>query len=148
MLALLLEAGDAQTVVAAGEEWLATHRRDPRARDVALSTALAHRALADTQLKKQGDAVSAAAMLEVAAELLAQHRGAAGLQAEVAGALAEVQPALACQLVSAPLERFQERERGVEVRCGWAGWARFAARAGLTGILLRRRPAPSRGAAS
>lgn len=116
MLALLLEAGDAQTVVAAGEEWLATHRRDPRARDVALSTALAHRALADTLLKKQSDAVSAAAMLEVAADLLAQHRAAAGLQAEVAAALGEVQPALACQLVSAPLERFQERERGVEVR--------------------------------
>ncbi|KAL4443575.1 hypothetical protein ABPG75_011312 [Micractinium tetrahymenae] len=115
VLALLLEAGDAQTVVAAGEEWLATHRRDPRARDVALSTALAHRALADTLLKKQGDAASAAAMLEVAVDLLAQHRAAASLQAEVAGALAEVQPALACQLVSAPLERFQERERGVKV---------------------------------
>lgn len=123
MLALLLEAGDAQTVVAAGEEWLATHRRDPRARDVALSTALAHRAVADTLLKKQGDAVSAAAMLEVAVELLAQHRAAAGLQAQVAGALAEVQPALACQLVAAPLERFKERERGVQVCCRvqWSG---------------------------
>ena len=49
VLALLLEAGDAQTVVVAGEEWLATHRRDPRARDVALSTALAHRTVAQVR---------------------------------------------------------------------------------------------------
>ena len=37
----------------AGEEWLATHRRDPRARDVALSTALAHMAVAEQLSKKQ-----------------------------------------------------------------------------------------------
>lgn len=115
MLALLVEAGEAQTVVAAGEEWLSTHRRDSRVRDVALSTALAHRAVAEACVKKQGDAASAAGMLRVAGELLRRHRAAPGLQAEVASALAELQPSLACQLVALPLEQFRERERGVQV---------------------------------
>lgn len=54
VLALLVEAGEApETVAAAGEEWLASHRRDPRARDVALSTALAHRSVAEDLAKKQ-----------------------------------------------------------------------------------------------
>jgi hypothetical protein len=116
VLALLLEAGEAQTAVAAGEEWLSTHRRDTRARDVALTTALAHRSVAEMHARKQGDALTAAGMLEVACELLKRHRAAPQLQQEVAGALAELQPALACQLVALPLERFQERERGVKVR--------------------------------
>ncbi|PSC72514.1 ACCUMULATION AND REPLICATION OF CHLOROPLASTS chloroplastic [Micractinium conductrix] len=115
VLALLLEAGDAQTVVVAGEEWLATHRRDPRARDVALSTALAHRTVAQDLVRKHGDAASACAMLEVALALLRQHRASGSLQGEVATALAELQPALACQLVALPVERFQERERGLQV---------------------------------
>jgi hypothetical protein len=115
VLALLLEAGDPQTVVAAGEEWLSTHRRDSRVRDVALSTALAHREVALTCVKKYGDAVSAAGMLRVAGELLRRHRAAPGLQQQVAEALAELQPALACQLVALPLEQFQERERGLQV---------------------------------
>jgi hypothetical protein len=115
VLALLLEAGDAQTVVAAGEEWLSVHRRDRRAHDVALSTALAHQRVAEACVRKHGDAVGAAGMLRVARDLLRRHRAALALQAEVAAALAELQPALACQLVAMPLERFQERERGVQV---------------------------------
>lgn len=178
VLALLVEAGEAQTVVAAGEEWLATHRADPRARDVALSTALAHRAVAQALARKQGDAAAAASMLEVAGGLLRRHRAAphlqvrirlwgrrggalwckgsaflgraaasrqpqpqrraecchgapfACLQAEVAAELAELQPALACQLVALPLERFQERDRGVQVRS--------AARPGSPGMQRRR----------
>lgn len=37
------------------------------------------------------------------------------MQSDVAAELAALQPALAAQLVALPLERFQERERGVQV---------------------------------
>lgn len=137
VLALLVEAGEAPgTVVAAGEEWLASHRLEPRARDVALSTALAHRAVAEGLAKKQGDAASATAMLEVAGELLRRHRAAPNLQADVAADLAALQPALACQLVALPLERFQERERGVQV-CTFFGGQFWGAGSWLAG------PAPA-----
>jgi hypothetical protein len=118
VLSLLLEAGDPQTVVAAGEEWLASHRRDRRARDVALSTALAHRRVAEALVKRHNDAISADAMLRVAADLARQHRAPPALQAELAAAAAELAPAVACQLAALPLERFQERERGLQVQTG------------------------------
>ena len=146
---------------------------------MALSTALAHMAVAEQLSKKQGDVATAVSMLEVAAELLRRHRGtpqlqvgapcmragrpwkrlagwlryghtctfvcayvpiavgdvtsvartgfprnkcvvqhtqpALFLQADVASELAGLQPALAALLVALPLERFQERERGVQV---------------------------------
>lgn len=58
VLALLQESGEAPAVVAAGEQWLALHRQDPGTRDVALATALAHRAVAAAHLERKGDVMS------------------------------------------------------------------------------------------
>ena len=58
MLALLQESGDSQTVVAAGEQWLSMHRHSVGARDVALSTAVAHFTSATAYLERRGDVVS------------------------------------------------------------------------------------------
>ena len=92
MLALLQEAGESQTVVAAGEQWLSTHKRDARARDVAITTALAHCSVASQHADRRGDAISASAMYEVATELLRRHKAAPELQREIGEALRELQP--------------------------------------------------------
>ena len=92
VLALLQEAGESQTVVVAGEQWLSTHKRDPHARDVAISTALAHCGVAAQYSERRKDAISASGMYQVAAELLAQHKAPNELQREVAEALRELQP--------------------------------------------------------
>eukprot|EP00887_Chlorella_sp_A99_P001959 scaffold18.g1959.t1 len=132
VLALLQESGDSQTAVAAGEQWLSTHRNDPGARDVALTTALAHCSVASLYMDRKGDVLSVVRMLEVARELLRAHRVGGELQAEVAERVEGLQPALACELVALPLERFQERERGIALAQSLlAGGSTPAARKGM-----------------
>lgn len=53
-LALLQEAGEAGAVAAAGQQWLAAHRRSKAAPDVALATALALCDLARSSLEEHG----------------------------------------------------------------------------------------------
>lgn len=88
VLALLQEAGDCGTVVAAGEEWLSTHRGDRGAADVALATALAHADAAAALVDSRGSTLQAVSMLEVAARLLAQYGVRGSVAAEVDRAIA------------------------------------------------------------
>ncbi len=76
VLVLLQEAGEPQTVVAAGEHWLATHRSSPRAKDVALAVALSHCAIARSLLSSTGNTQQATRMLEVC--VLGGARGGGG----------------------------------------------------------------------
>jgi hypothetical protein len=113
-LIVLQEAGEARAVVSAGTSWLSAHRRDRGARDVALATALAHCDVARHFLDARGSAEQAAAMLDAAARVLAQHRsGTPELVRQVAGAQAELRPSVALELLARPLGDAAARARGL-----------------------------------
>lgn len=114
-LILLQESGNAQTVVAVGEAWLATHRHHRSARDVALVTALAHCDLATSHLEAHGTLEQACEMLSVALKLLLQYRaGTSELQDEIRGAARELQPQLALELL-ARSDDAPARARGLDL---------------------------------
>lgn len=114
-LMLLQEAGDAQTVVAVGEAWLSTHRRHRAARDVALATALAHCDLAGALLDARGSVEAACAMLDVAGKLLKEYKaGTPQLQADIEGAVAELRPQMALELL-ARTDSAESRSKGLEL---------------------------------
>ncbi|KAL3131065.1 hypothetical protein ABBQ38_000380 [Trebouxia sp. C0009 RCD-2024] len=104
-LALLQEAGELKTVLDWGGAWLRDNATDSKTKDVALALALAHCDNAAMQMEQNAnDTMTAAEEMTVALRLLRQHAAGEQLQQEIIGALQELEPKVALQQISLPVE--------------------------------------------
>jgi hypothetical protein len=115
-LALLQESGDAQTVVAAGEAWLATHRRHRNARDVAIAVGMAHCDLARAILDARRDIQSAVSTLQVASSVLRRYKaGTDSMLQGIEDAIADLQPLLVLEVLAKQDDDAAARARGLKL---------------------------------
>ncbi|EIE25406.1 hypothetical protein COCSUDRAFT_61625 [Coccomyxa subellipsoidea C-169] len=123
--ALMQEAGDVQPVIRWAKAWLEDNGMDRRAKDVALTAALAHCDLAAYWLEEKGkDKVrECSGLLKAALDILQQYRAAPELQADIAAAHearsspAELQAQVALELVGLE-QSAEERAVGLEALPG------------------------------
>ncbi|BDA41990.1 probable protein ACCUMULATION AND REPLICATION OF CHLOROPLASTS 6, chloroplastic [Coccomyxa sp. Obi] len=114
--ALMQEAGDVQPVIRWAKAWLEDNGMDWRAKDVALTAALAHCDLAAYWLEEKGkDKVrESSLLLKAALDILQQYRAALELQADIAAAHEELQAQVALELVGLELSAVEERSEGLQ----------------------------------
>ncbi|KAK9908710.1 hypothetical protein WJX75_001848 [Coccomyxa subellipsoidea] len=118
--ALMQEAGDVQPVIRWAKTWLEDNGMDRRAKDVALTAALAHCDLAAYWLEEKGkDKVrESSALLKAALDILQQYRAALELQADITAAHEELQAQVALELVGLELSAAEERSVGLDALPG------------------------------